>query len=175
VETLDTSCLKRSCKQACADGDAFGCILHAYALQQAEAVDEAQTAFGRSCKLGLAIACTNYGAWLWHKPRSKTDVACAKRMFDKACEVREPFGCGMAGRVLAQGAKTDEQRIDARLHFERVCREIGTMTCRMYALHVEKGDLGPPDPAQVKSLMERACSTGDQDACGHDTASETFR
>jgi TPR repeat protein len=149
----------------------MGCLLHAYALQQAES-KEADAAFLRTCKLGLAIGCTNYAAGLLvfaHEP------VCARRLFERACEVREPFGCGMLGRMLAFDAKTPELKAKARTYFDRTCSDLGAAICRMYAFHLEQGDLGPVEPATVKALMLRACETGDSEACGHDSAGETFK
>jgi TPR repeat protein len=173
-ERMDTSCLEASCKQACDAGNADGCMMQAYELQRTEADDEAQALFGRACKLGLAIGCTNFGANLFIAAKSKAEAACPKRLFEKACAVRESFGCGMVGRLLANWATTDDERTDARLHFERVCHDLGSVTCRMYALHIENGDLPPADPERVKDLLRRACDTGDDDACDHETAGETF-
>lgn len=80
----------------------------------------------------------------------------------------------MLGRMLAYEATTPALQEAARAYFDRTCSDLGAMTCRMYALHLERGDLGTSEPATVKALMLRACETGDPDACGHDTADETF-
>jgi TPR repeat protein len=150
----------------------------AYFIQRdPEQEAEATRLFGRACSLGLAIGCTNYGAGLWlnHQPASDADTACARRLFDRSCAAREQFGCGMAGRMMAADAKTPEQKQAARRWFDRTCTDLGAMSCRMYAHHLERGDLGDFDQATVHALMQRACDTGDEDACGHDNATETFR
>jgi len=176
---LDTACTQpgRSCKRACDAGDADGCVQYGYDLQREKAGGAADAAFARACSLRLAIGCTNTGAYLWldHQPAAAADVACARRLFDRSCDVREAFACGMKGRMLASDATTPEAREVARRFFDRTCTELGAMSCRMYALHLERGDLGDADPATIKALLRRACETGDDDACGdHATAGETF-
>jgi hypothetical protein len=42
------------------------------------------------------------------------------------------------------------------------------------ALQIERGKLGVPDPATVQRLLERACATGDDEACGHADAESAF-
>lgn len=175
---LDTACLADdSCARACAAGTADACMARGYSLQQDPAREgEARPLYATACRLGLAIGCTNYGAGLWlsHQPASAADEACASRLFDRSCEVREQFGCGMAGRMMAAGAETPEQKEAARQFFDRTCTQLGAMSCRMYAHHLERGDFGPFEPATVRALMHRACETGDEDACGRETATETF-
>ena len=146
---------------------------YAYALQRAERDRDADPVFARACKLGLAIGCTNYGAALWLMHR-EPQPACARRLFTRACDASEPFGCGMLGRMLADAADTPARREEARRHFDRVCSNMGGMTCRMYAHHLVSGDLGDYDPATVKALMLRACNTGDDDACGTEDPEKTF-
>ncbi|CAN5798361.1 hypothetical protein BH11MYX2_BH11MYX2_14990 [soil metagenome] len=77
--------------------------------------------------------------------------------------------------MLAHDARTDEDRAAAKHFFDGICNDIGGTVCRMYALHVENGELGPPDASLSRALMIRACETGDDDACNHETASKTFR
>ena len=171
----DPSCRDggESCEARCARGDRDGCVSHAYDLQRAG--QSATLAFSQGCRLGYAVACTNLGASLWLNSVSDEDHACARRLFERACEVREQFGCGMIGRMMAHDAKTPEEQQRARAHFEKTCADLGAMSCRMYAHHLEEGELGDFTPAKVKVLMHRACATGDEDACGHDSAAETFR
>lgn len=78
------------------------------------------------------------------------------------------------GRMMASAADSPDERAAARRHLERACDEFGAMPCWMYAHHLEEGQLGDHDPATVRALMKRACETGYDEACGHESASETF-
>jgi hypothetical protein len=132
--------------------------------------------FARACTLGSAIGCTNYAAALWLRaPATPDTVSCARRLFERACEVLEPFGCGMVGRMMAVEATTEAERLAARQQLERTCAEYSGMRCRMFAYHLEKGHLGPYEPELVRILMVRACETGDDEACGYESPSEMFR
>lgn len=174
----DPACVERqTCGPRCAAGDADACLEHAYALERRD--DPASTRYyARSCQLGVAVGCTNYAAWMWlvGQPGSAPapEAACARRLFERACAVDEAFGCGMIGRMRAAEASNAVDRAAARAHLERTCRRYGAMTCTMYAFHLEKGELGPHDPELVRDLLERACATGDDAACGHATAAEVF-
>ncbi|MDX2092386.1 MAG: hypothetical protein SFX73_31270 [Kofleriaceae bacterium] len=174
-EGADTNCEgDGTCEARCNDGIADACVLHASAVQRAGG--DYAPLYARACTLGLAIGCTNYGAWLWlaHLPAPPSSEICARRLFEKACEAREPWGCGMVGRMMAENARSPTERDAARRHFDATCNVYGGVNCRMFALYLERGQLGDAQPATVRALLLRACESGDQKACGHDTAAETF-
>jgi hypothetical protein len=163
-----------TCDRSCAAGDPSGCFTRATQSQgtgdHAKALDD----FALACKLGLALGCTNYAATIWTLEKPGATRACVRMLFDRACGARDPWGCGMLGRMLATYAKTESERSVARAHFDRVCNDVAGVTCRMYAYHLELGQLGTVDPATPKALLLRACDTGDHEACDVETASETF-
>jgi TPR repeat protein len=141
-------------------------MLQALRLQGAQGSDQSPEVAGlyeRACRLGLAIGCTNYAAGQLSVVATKQ---CTKRLFEAACAVKEPYGCGMVGRMMAMDAKTDADRAAARSSFERACADVGNVACFFYAVHLQQGDLGPTDPSTVKTLLERACRTGYREACG---------
>jgi hypothetical protein len=80
----------------------------------------------------------------------------------------------MAGRMMAATATTPAEQDAARAHFDRACNELGGITCAMYALHLEQGDLGPYEPQRARALLLRACDTGLPEACGAATARALF-
>jgi hypothetical protein len=171
----DASCqADTTCEAKCTDGVADACMIHAYAVQRDGG--DAAPLYARACKLGLAVGCTNYGAWLWlgNIPVPPANEICARRLFEASCRAREPFGCGMVGRMMAENARTPAEQEAARRHFDATCNVYGAMSCRMYALHLERGQLGEVNRATVRALLLRACESGDPDACDHDTAAETF-
>jgi hypothetical protein len=172
----DFACEKRlSCERDCEANDANGCFAHAIKLQGDGDDHAAIRYFGRTCQLGSSIGCTNLGATRWALGADAgITTTCMSRLFDASCAARDPWGCGMKGRFLSEHAKTDADRAAARAHFDRVCNDLGDVTCRMFALHLEKKQLGTWSPQLSRALMLRACETGDDLACGHDTASETF-
>jgi hypothetical protein len=62
--------------------------------------------FGKACRLGLAIACTNHAAGTWASNHTEDELACAQRTFSKACDVAERFACGMPGRLAFESCRT---------------------------------------------------------------------
>ena len=166
-----------TCAPACDADDAGACMSMAYAREADGDYDAARVAYGRACRFGLAIGCTNLGAHLW-LPASRgtpADVACARRLFEAACVADERYACAMVGRMMAAAATTPATRAAARAYFDQLCSDAGGVACRMYAYHLEQGDLGDASAGEIAPLLQRACDTGDRDACGHTTAAEIFR
>ena len=179
-----------ACGDACAGGDAIACYVRANELQQETGQSTAPNAMYLSaCRAGLAIGCTNYAASLW-AGRDAAAAVCAKRLFERTCAADEEWGCGMLGRMIidaaspeADAAGAPPKRTPAQLEqlrrgrevLERSCEKLGRFPCRALALELESGSLGPPDAATTRKLLERACATGDGDACGRpSTAGSTF-
>ncbi|HUS68307.1 MAG TPA: hypothetical protein VMZ28_27420 [Kofleriaceae bacterium] len=164
------------CRDACLAGDAASCLARAFSVQKlTDREEESTLLFLRACERGLAIACTNYAAALWASSTSEPSQACAARLFEATCAVKEPFGCGMSGRMILDAAEGPDEIARGRSVLERGCKEAGGFACRALALHLESGELGPVDPKRIVELLARACETGDEDACGtHAKAADTF-
>jgi hypothetical protein len=147
----------------------------AYTVQlQSSGKGEAILLYHRGCLLGAAIACTNYAASVWTGELSYDQLVCIRRVFEKACAAKEPFACGMVGRVLLE-SMIPPRIAEGRAHLERSCDELGGFPCRVLAKHLESGKLGDYRREIIPSLLKQACAGGDQDACGDPaTAAETF-
>lgn len=165
-----------SCRDACLAGDALSCLSKAYIAQKKELPgDEAILFFHRSCLLGSAHGCTNYAASIWANPHTDAQLTCARRTFEKACSAKEPFACGMIGRLMLEGPTTTEQVKEGRKYLEAACDGLEGFPCRVLAKHLESGKLGDYDPKIIRTLLKRACEGGDPDGCGEPpTAAETF-
>jgi TPR repeat protein len=165
-----------SCRDACLSGDAASCLSSAYAVQKKSSTEnEAVQLFHRSCILGSANGCTNYAANIWANPHTDAQLACARRTFEKACQAKEAFACGMVGRIMLEGSTTPDQAKEGRRYLEAACDELEGFPCRVLARHLESGKLGDYDPKLIRTLLQRACTGGDPDGCGEPkTAAETF-
>jgi TPR repeat protein len=147
----------------------------AYAAEKDPATaKEAVRLYRRGCLLGAANACTNYAAGVWAGEHSDDQLACARRTFEKACAAKEPFACGMVGRLMLESTAPPPYA-EARRYLEAACDEVGGFPCRVLARHLESGKLGAFRPGLIRTLLTRACASGDPDACGEPgTAEETF-
>lgn len=163
-----------ACRDQCLAGDADACFSRGLALQRAPTTEKDSTElFRRACQLGLATGCTNLGADVWFDDKDTPE--CLYRLFKKTCGVGDHFGCGMAGRVLVTDHPGLLALAHGRLELELSCARLGGFPCRMLASFIEKGTFAADETARIPALMARACSTGDEDACGdHATAEETF-
>lgn len=163
------------CPAKCQLGNGSFCLGLAYAAErEPKTQDEAKGLYKRACILGVANGCTNYGATLWVEETSDAQMTCARRLFEKACSAREPFACGMVGRVMLESTMPPAYA-EGRRHLEKACDDVGGFSCRVLAKHLESGKLGEYSPELIPRLLSRACDGGDPDACGEPaTASETF-
>jgi hypothetical protein len=67
---------------------------------------------------------------------------CARRVFDKACAAKEPYACGMLGRMTITHAQDAAELARGRAQLQRACDELGGPPCKMLANHLETGELG---------------------------------
>jgi hypothetical protein len=165
------------CRGKCLAGHAASCLAMAYAAQRDSATVRADAVrlYERACVAGAANGCTNYAAAIWAREHSSEELACVRRTFEKACAAKEPFACGMIGRLMLESTASPPLA-QGRRHLEASCDELGGFPCRVLAKHLESGKLGDYPPELIRTLLARACAGGDRDACGEPaTASETFR
>jgi hypothetical protein len=151
-----------ACGDACLRNDGLACFARGVELQgEGAPSDVADAMYLRACRLGLPIGCTNYAAGLWF--RQDAAAPCAERLFQLSCAAGEAWGCGMLGRMIVEAGKEIPR---GREILERSCQKLGRFPCRVLALQIERGTVGPSDAATVQKLLARACETGDPDACG---------
>lgn len=164
------------CRDACLSGDASSCLSRAYTVQTDSATEgEAILLFHHACVLGSAIGCTNYAASLWASDPDAIRLACARKIFEMTCAAKEPWGCGMVGRLLLEHSERPESVSAGKAKLEESCSALGGFPCRVLAKHLEAGTLGPHPPGRIQELLRLACDGGDSDACGDPaTAAETF-
>jgi hypothetical protein len=163
------------CRLKCMAGNSASCLGLAYeAEKDPTQKDETVRLFRRACLLGAANACTNYAASIWAAPHAESELTCARRTFEKACSAKEPYACGMVGRLMIENA-SPPAFAEGRKYLEHACEDVGGFPCRVLARHLESGKLGRYERGSIHVLLRKACADGDDDACGEPaTASETF-
>lgn len=172
TERTDCTANDDSCKAECFAGDGNACLNHGFALQSKSGDDTATGFFERACRLGVSLGCTNWAGHLWAHG-SKSTNACMKRMFDKACRVGDTMSCAMVARVLIEIPQTPFDPALGAARLLRDCAADGGPPCRMLALYLEGGLVGPKTNALSPMLLREACDGGDEVACGdHATARE---
>lgn len=163
------------CRTACTRGDGDACFNFAIALQARDGEStQPRQYFERACKAGLAIGCTNWGANMMASGAAPS-WRCTYRLFERTCDVGDPFGCSMAARLLVEWPRTPLDPWIGYAQLTRACDEMKGPPCRFLAFYIEQGKFGASDPARVQALLGRACDGGDDGACGdHETADETL-
>jgi TPR repeat protein len=158
VETQET------CASECDAGSEDACFYAALAAEDAGDEGRARELYQRSCVGGLAIGCTNLGAQAF---ASKNDLPpdCALSLFEAACSEGEPFGCGMAGRVFAEGFGRKADPARARAMLEAACDQYGHFPCHFLGVYLAEGLFGAVDIPLAKQKLARACETKYAPAC----------
>lgn len=153
-----------ACEADCASSRAYGCFAVGLIHEQDGNDAGAAKYFRRACQLGAAIGCTNLGA---HAFAGKSNVApaCALSLFEAACGAGEDFGCGMVGRVYAEGFGVTPDPARARKVLEASCKALGAFPCFALGSYIRKGTFGEPDPDAARRAFERACATKYKPAC----------
>ncbi|MGZ3418310.1 MAG: tetratricopeptide repeat protein [Polyangiales bacterium] len=153
-----------SCSSDCDAGSEGACFFAALAAEDAGDDAKSRELYQRACVGGLAIACTNLGAQAFTK---KNDLApdCALSLFESACAQGEPFGCGMAGRVFAEGFGRKADPARARALLEAACDEHGHFPCHFLGIYLAEGRFGAVELPLAKEKLARACETKYPPAC----------
>ena len=129
--------------------------------------------YAEGCAYGDVNACVNWGATVWTLAGTgqleATDEAmrCTMRVFERACEQGEPFGCGMFGKGLVTGldgaVEVDLERSEALL--VDTCERYGLFPCDVLGVLRRNGDFGEDAVALADEATQRACDTGYTLAC----------
>jgi len=173
-----------ACRELCVNGDADACFFVSTENTTTGKDDpkDAPIYFERACRLGLAIGCTNWGAYQLfgrqdpdsadHTPRPSR--RCLYRVFSKTCDVGDAFGCSMTARILVEWPRTPADLWIAFSQLSNACDKFDGPPCRFLAYYLDRGDFGAADPAYVKDLLKRACDGGDDEACGVTSAANAL-
>lgn len=155
-----------ACIAACRAGSAGSCLRAAWTLSQGwwHPPDEL---FRLACVSGSATGCAELGSrWIAHAPEDPLAQSCARALVERACEARDPLGCGLMGEAHARDASFD--RAALRTQLEGDCEVLGGFACEAFARAMESGVFGTNDPIALARLRQRACTTGYHASCAAD-------
>jgi hypothetical protein len=166
------------CRDACSAGDANACFNLALELQESTGDESSNrqdimSLFARTCSLGLALGCTNWGAGHLFNDEDP-DVRCLYRVFAAACAVEETFGCSMMARILIEWPRTPFDPWIGYSQLVNACNRYDGPPCRFLAYHLELGKFGGADEVAIKLLLLRACDGGDVAACDRERAKDAM-
>jgi len=153
-----------ACEADCASSRAYGCFAMALVHEQNDDDQRAGKYYRRACQLGAPIACTNFGAQAF-AGKGNVAPACALTLFESACATGEAFGCGMVGRVYAEGFGIAPDPARAQKVLDSSCKALGGFPCFALGLYLRKGTFGEADPDGARRAFERACATKYKPAC----------
>jgi TPR repeat protein len=159
--------------RACARGDVGGCVNLASLHSDGRGVPKD----GKKARSFLKVACNGLERAVTERARSEAAGACGNLallvqatnpqqsvpLHRKACEGGYAGACGNLG-VLLSHCKSPKWRF-ANALFRRGCDGGDGISCWNLALSFEGGFGTTRDPAEARSLRERACKMGLQEAC----------
>jgi TPR repeat protein len=169
---------RAACSKSCSAGDGDACLTLALKLQISERNQrhdgiETTQLFARACKLGLAAACTNWGAGRLFGDEA-ADVPCLYRVFAAACDARETFGCSMMARIMIEWPRTPFDPWIGYSQLVNACDRYDGPPCRFLAYYLERGEFGGADAVATQALLYRACEGGDSEACNRERAQDAM-
>ena len=145
--------------EACDGGHAEACRGLSDAVRQGRGLrkdaDRAARLAERSCELGSAAGCTDFGLQLDRSGQKKR----AQSLYERACQGGDSRGCVQRGLGLVH-----KEPIKARALFERACQASDAAGCRNLAKMRSEGK-GEADLREAAKAYEAACKAGDGLAC----------
>lgn len=94
------------CLDKCRENEGNACYSLAALIQEKKGLEQeySEPLFLRSCKLGIISGCTNRAAFIFNTARgNEKSLKCAADSFESSCDMGDPWGCAMFGRLLYLG------------------------------------------------------------------------
>ncbi len=127
----------------------------------------ARTAFATACDAGLARGCTELGMAYLEETWSYRSEVMAKVVFQKACEAGEPEGCHQYGRMFGPTEAAERRtwlqkavsmgNVQAAAELARLADDPAATAAAC--------EQGSSSACTAAGFPERACATGNPDAC----------
>ena len=165
-ERTDCTTTDDICAAQCLVGDGDACLNRALAFQAKSDTSHATAMFERGCRLGLALACTNWAASTWGRKSQQATLGCTTRVFDRACSAGDVWACTMVARNQIEFSRTPFDIALGSARLIRECAAVAGPPCRMLAVYLENGWIGDRTDALSRRLLRKACDGGDELACG---------
>ncbi|MFO0556919.1 MAG: tetratricopeptide repeat protein [Polyangiales bacterium] len=160
----------RFLRQGCREGNGFGCVLLARAMERGEdGIDRDPTRafelYRDTCDRSAPHGCFEYGQ-LALRPQGDrpANVEAAARALDAACEGGEAVACRMVAAMWAESDGDEAEQRTAAL-YGRGCQLEDVESCLRFTVMVLRGQGVAQDVERAAPLLERACTAGSPLAC----------
>jgi TPR repeat protein len=121
--------------------------------------------FDAACDAGHGTACFDAGMRRAQGMGTAKDRVAGASWLDKGCKLDDAESCALLAGFVATGQESvpmDKARA-IELH-TKACPRVAT-SCRMLAQYYGRGEIVKQDLAKAMSLLDQACTAGDQPAC----------
>lgn len=157
------------CAAACDAGDAKACLTLGNALVDGKAGlsgdgEGAVTAWDKGCTAGSGEACNAAAMVMFGKVGrgTKADTERAQAWSLKGCALQFPQSCANAGAAMIE----HKQAVEGVTLTLKACELKLAVACETLASFFDEGLNGVAnDPAQARTLREKACTFGGANAC----------
>jgi hypothetical protein len=152
------------CKAQCAADEGWSCSRYGAALLANDGAGAA-TSFKKSCDLGHAGGCSNYGLLLSKGTGVAKNDGEAATFFLKACQGGDPTGCFNLAMMTYQGAGVGKDLGKAAKLFGQACDAGSAAACVNLGVAYDEGTGVPKDGAKALALYKRACEGDKAEGC----------
>ncbi len=152
------------CKAQCALDEGWSCSRFGGALIASDGPGAA-TAFKKSCDLGHAGGCSNYGLLLSKGTGVAKSDSDAATYFAKACSGGDPTGCFNLGSMNYEGRGVAKDLAKASGLYKQACDAGSAAGCVNLGASYDEGLGVPKDAAKAVSLYKRACEGDKAEGC----------
>jgi uncharacterized protein len=119
------------------------------------------------CDKSNAHACTTRALDVWAVVQDDAGIAPILALFDRACDLGDPYGCAYAGRIVLDGVGVVPDEPRGRMLLERACDDELVLACDALARHEREAApvASEPQPVGARYEAEAACWRGAGTQC----------
>jgi TPR repeat protein len=139
-----------------------GVALAAGAAYDANSLDDCTN----KCDAGVGAACNSEGVFYkTGKGGTPVDEGRAATLYQKACDLKNAWGCTNLGEVYTSGRGVPRDEAKAAVLLRQACDLKNPQACSDLGSLYSEGHGVQKDPEQAVALFERACNAGNAVGC----------
>lgn len=96
---------------------------------------------------------------------SDRDYTQAMKLFDKACDGGNMYGCGLLGAMYYKGDGVEQNHLKSAILFDKACDSGDMKGCGVLGTMYYDGDGVEKDSLKGVKLFQKACDGGNIEAC----------
>jgi uncharacterized protein len=144
-------------KQLCDNGEASACSILGQTFFFEKKYTEGSALMVSACEKKIAGACNGAGYSHYVQRGATWDVLAARKYYQQACELGEPFGCSNLGELYELGIGVAVDKKIASQFYEKGCTDQSPRACGRVARMILAGATASKDLMRVEAMYRRSC------------------